>query len=68
MGRLAHALAAGLAALSVSTLSASAARAELDLLGSWFVLIHYRDSQTANPDADRWADKVWKLEMKGSRL
>jgi hypothetical protein len=68
MRRLALAAGCTTLALAVSSLTASAARAELDLLGSWFVLIHYRDSQTANPDADRWADKVWRLETKGSRL
>ncbi len=49
-------------------LAAPPASAEIDLIGSWFVLIHYRDSQTANPDSDRWEDKVWKIEKKGSRL
>ena len=42
--------------------------ARVDLIGSWFVLIHYRDSATANPDSDRWKDRVWTFEMKGSRL
>ncbi|MEE2674527.1 MAG: hypothetical protein VX466_12075 [Myxococcota bacterium] len=42
--------------------------AAVDLVGTWFVLIHYRDSMTANPDSDRWEDKVWKIEQKGSRL
>lgn len=40
----------------------------VDLEGSWFVLVHYRDWMTANPDADRWEDKVWTFERKGSRL
>lgn len=49
----------------------AAARAEaepLDLTGTWFVLIHYRDPETANPDATRWKDFVWVFEQKGSRL
>ncbi len=46
----------------------SPAFASVDLVGTWYVLIHYRDSTTANPDADRWEDKVWKIEQKGSRL
>jgi hypothetical protein len=41
---------------------------DVDMLGTWFVLIHYRDSITANPDSDRWEDKVWKIEKSGSRL
>jgi hypothetical protein len=45
------------------------ARAEpIDLVGSWFVLIHYKDAATANPDAERWLDYVWTFEMKGTRL
>lgn len=39
-----------------------------DLEGTWFVLIHYRDAATANPDKDRWLDRVWTFEMRGSRL
>lgn len=48
---------------------AGPARAEsVDILGTWYVLVHYTDSSTANPDAQRWADLVWVLSMKGSRL
>lgn len=47
---------------------AAPASAAVDLIGTWFVVIHYKDSMTANPDADRWEDKVWKIEKKGSRL
>lgn len=39
-----------------------------DLEGTWFVLIHYRDSATKNASSDRWLDKVWTFESKGSRL
>ncbi|MCP5041047.1 MAG: hypothetical protein GY944_08445 [bacterium] len=39
-----------------------------DLEGTWFVLIHYRDSNTANADKDRWLDKAWTFEIRGSRL
>ena len=45
-----------------------AAFTEEELLGTWFVLIHYRNSETANPDADRWEDKIWTFEKRGSRL
>ena len=49
-------------------LAPASALATVDLTGTWFVLIHYRDSMTANPDSDRWEDKVWRIEKKGSRL
>jgi hypothetical protein len=41
---------------------------EVDLLGTWFVVVHYRDAATANPEADRWEDRVWVFERRGSRL
>ena len=46
----------------------AAAQAEVDLLGTWYVLIHYRDSATNNPDFDRWLDRIWQFEKKGSRI
>lgn len=46
----------------------SAAEPKVDLIGTWYVLIHYRDSYTANPDSDRWEDKIWRFQMKGTRL
>jgi hypothetical protein len=42
--------------------------AAVDLLGTWFVVAHYRDTSTNNPEADRWEDRVWVFERKGSRL
>lgn len=45
-----------------------AASSSLDLMGSWYVLIHYRDEATSNPEADRWEDRIWIFEKKGSRL
>ena len=59
-------LAAG--ALIALTLPGEAPAGGLDLEGSWYVLIHYRDSATANPDSDRWADRLWTFENRGSRL
>lgn len=42
--------------------------AEVDLLGTWHVLIHYKNVNTNNPDAERWDDRVWSFKKKGSRL
>ena len=33
---------------------ATAAAPSLDLMGTWYVLIHYRDEATGAPDADRF--------------
>jgi hypothetical protein len=62
------ALAAGLSLALPAVAAASADGAAPDLLGTWFVIVHYRDSATNNPDAERWEDKVWVFEEKGSRL
>ena len=40
----------------------------VDLIGTWHVTVHYRDEASANPDAERWDDKLWRFETRGSRL
>jgi len=55
-------------ALALACPAAAAPAAEIDILGTWYVLVHYRDDATANPDVDRWLDLVWVFSMKGSRL
>lgn len=57
-----------IASLALLVPAPAAAQHEVDLVGTWFVLIHYRDSATANPDSDRWQDKVWTFEKRGTRL
>ncbi len=47
---------------------ADALRGDLDVTGTWYVLVHYKDSATNNPDFERWLDRVWVLEESGSRL
>jgi hypothetical protein len=47
---------------------ADALRGDLDLRGTWYVLVHYKDSGTNNPDFERWLDRIWVLEESGSRL
>jgi len=61
-------LALSLAALAASGPAASQAGAPLDLEGTWFVLIHYKDPASANPDAWRWRDRAWNFARKGTRL
>lgn len=60
----------GVALLAAACLAASSGTAEepLDLSGTWFVLIHYTDPESAHPDAQRWKDLVWVFARKGSRL
>ncbi|MDJ0865302.1 MAG: hypothetical protein QNK03_04270 [Myxococcota bacterium] len=58
-----------LAASCAAALLASApATAQVELEGTWYVLMHFQDSLTAKPEAWRWEDKVWKFEDQGDRL
>jgi hypothetical protein len=40
----------------------------VDLVGTWHVIAHYKDSTTANPDAPRWGDRIWVIQQEGDRL
>jgi hypothetical protein len=40
----------------------------VDLVDTWHVLIHYKDSQTENSERERWEDRIWVFEREGSRL
>ncbi len=66
--RFTWALACTIALFAAPITSTPANAEDLDILGSWYVLVHYKDDSTANPLADRWLDLVWVFEMKGSRL
>ena len=47
---------------------APAAAAPPDLLGTWHVLVHYKDRVTNNPDTERWEDRIWVFKTEGSRM
>ena len=67
--RLRLAARAALAALAVLFYAApSLAGDGVDLIGTWHVLVHYRDDHTVHPERERWDDKVWIFERSGSRL
>lgn len=51
-----------------ASISARAEATGIDLEGTWYVLTHYRDDATAEPDADRWSDRIWRFERRGRRL
>jgi hypothetical protein len=58
-----------LIALAAAVLSPGASAGEaVDLVGTWHVLVHYRDDHSAHPEQDRWEDKLWVFERSGSRL
>jgi len=62
----------GLALLAALGLVAAfplpAAAQAVDLIGTWYVLIHYKDDHAGNPLQERWDDKVWVFEEKGTRI
>ncbi len=41
---------------------------EVDLIGTWHVLVHFRDDHTHDPEAVRWDDRLWVFKRSGSGL
>lgn len=39
-----------------------------DLLGDWYVLVHYRDSGAEDPQQPLWDDEIWRIAPSGGRL
>src|SRR5262245_9315616 len=42
--------------------------AGVELVGTWYVLVHYKDDHAGNPEAERWDDRVWVFEKQGTNL
>jgi len=55
-------------AAACAALAAAGPAAAVDLVGTWHVLVHYKDRTAPNPDAERWEDRVWVFEREGDRL
>ena len=47
---------------------AAPATADVDLPGTWYVLVHYKDDQSHDKDAMHWDDRVWAFEREGEKL
>jgi len=54
--------------LALLMLAPAAASAEIDLVGTWHVLVHYTDDKSSQPDEMRWNDRIWVFEKTGSKL
>lgn len=39
-----------------------------DLMGDWYVLIHYRDAASADPEAIQWDEEIWRIAHQGDRV
>jgi hypothetical protein len=48
--------------------SARAADLADSLVGTWHVLVHYRDDHSHDPKQLRWDDRLWEFEREGERL
>jgi hypothetical protein len=61
---------AAFAALAAAALLAPAAArsAEVDLTGAWYVLVHYRDARSAQPELPQWEDRLFVFEREGEGL
>jgi hypothetical protein len=66
--RALHLAAIAVVVVASMAVGAASARAEVDLSGTWHVLVHYKDEMSANPDEPRWDDRLWSFELTGSRL
>jgi hypothetical protein len=49
-------------------LLAAAPAAAFDPVGTWYVLVHYRDLRSAMPEQVQWEDRVWVLEREGEAI
>jgi hypothetical protein len=54
--------------LAAALLAMPGRAVEVELTGTWYVLVHYKDDAAGNPDAERWEDRIWAFERKGSRM
>jgi murein DD-endopeptidase MepM/ murein hydrolase activator NlpD len=44
------------------------ASAQVDLAGTWYVLVHYKDDNSDHPETERWDDRVWVISENGPSL
>jgi hypothetical protein len=40
----------------------------VDLVGTWHVLVHYKDDNAPHPERERWDDRIWVFDRVGDRL
>jgi len=46
----------------------AAAAPALDLSGTWYVLVHYTDSESPHPERVHWDDRLWVFRRQGDAL
>jgi hypothetical protein len=55
-------------AVAIAFLLAAHAALAVELEGTWYLLVHYRDASSSDPSALRWEDRVWHFQREGERL
>jgi hypothetical protein len=68
MRRIVRRVAAGLVAILAGVAVGPACARAVDLQGTWYVLVHSQDKDSAHPEAWRWEDRVWRFQRQGDRL
>ena len=62
-----HIIATVWVGLTIATTVASE-ETVLDLTGTWYVLVHYRDADSPDPEFEFWEEKIWVFEQNDARL
>jgi hypothetical protein len=57
-----------LALAALLVLAAPAGAQPIELEGTWYVLVHYKDDHAINKDEERWEDRIWVFKQDGQRL
>ncbi len=55
-------------AVALALLLVADAAQAVELEGTWYLLVHYRDATSSNPGALRWEDRIWDFQREGERL
>ena len=66
-----HWMLVGLGLVVAACVTPAPVRAEtppVELDGSWYVLVHYRDMTGTHAGVDLWRDHIWKFKVSGERL
>ncbi len=48
--------------------AAQTARGSFEPVGTWHLLVHYRDQSSSHPERLHWDDRIWVFERDGERI
>ena len=55
-------------AVALAFLLVAHAAPAVELEGTWYLLVHYRDATSSNPGTLRWEDRIWDFQREGEQL